>query len=64
MSQRSVIPIWSRFISAAEDFTLNPTNDAGGVSLEKQIKPKGNSFFNSEYKGNGMRDEKYTRGKE
>ena len=46
--------VQSVVISTAEDFTLNSTNDVEGVSLEKQIKPKGDFFFNLEQEGNGI----------
>lgn len=48
--------VQSVIIPMAEDFTLNSTNDVEGVSLEKQIKPKGDFFFNLELEGNGIRD--------
>lgn len=50
MRERSAIVIWSSqwFMPTAEDFTLNSMNDIEGVSFEKQIKPKGDFFFNLE----------------
>lgn len=43
-------------VPTAKDFTLNSPSDVGDVSLEKQIKPKGDFFLNLKQEGIGIRD--------